>query len=117
MRHARINTPAYLVWVEARPSFSGKGKEAYYEAVKRAARAEIQIPISSSDVEIEIVYSTAVKPEERMDTDNVQKPTLDALCGIAYKDDRQVRHAESTVFDRNNMGARIEGRVEHIGRL
>ena len=33
-----------------------------------------------------------------------------------YNDDRQVRHAEATVFDRNASGE-VQGRVEHIGRL
>jgi len=37
MRHVRIDTPAHHVWVEARPTFNGKGKDAYYAAVKAAA--------------------------------------------------------------------------------
>lgn len=118
MRHVRINTAAYLIWVEARPSFNGKGKDVYYEAVRKTAREEIQIPITSSDIELEIIYSTATKPAERLDADNVNKPTLDALKGVAYTDDRQVRHVESTVFDRSTVNhTTVQGRVEHIGRL
>jgi hypothetical protein len=116
MRHRRIDTPAYLVWVEARPSMNGKGKDVYYVAVKRAAREVIQTPISSQDIEIENIYSTAVKPAERLDADNVNKPTLDALKGVAYGDDSQVRHVEATLFDRNTVDE-VHGRVEHIGRL
>jgi len=37
MRHARIDTPAHHVWVEARPAFNGNGKDAYYAVVKAAA--------------------------------------------------------------------------------
>lgn len=116
MRHARTNTPAYIVWVEARPSCNGKGKEAYYRAVKDAAAAVIGTPIDVHDVEIEITYVTATPAGQRIDTDNVQKPTLDALKGVAYNDDRQVRRAESAIFDRaaNNS---VHGLVEHIGRL
>ena len=116
MRHARNDTPAYHVWVEARPSFNGKGKDAYYAAVKRAARTEIQIPIVSSDIEIEITYSTALPPAQRMDTDNIQKPTLDALCGVAYNDDRQVRHSQATLFDRSTAD-QVTGRIDHLARL
>src|SRR5439155_12728238 len=78
--------------------------------------AEIATPIAASDIEVEIIYSTAITPAQRIDTDNIQKPTLDALKGIAYLDDRQVRHADSTLFDRNTVG-QVNGRVEHIGRL
>lgn len=115
MRHARIDTPAYHVWVEARPSFNGKGKDAYYAAVKAAAAAVIDRPIASSDIEVEIIYSTAAPPGQRLDTDNVNKPTLDALKGVAYLDDKQVRHADATLFDR--AGGQVHGLVEHIGRL
>ena len=100
MRHTRVNTPAYVLWVECRPSLGGKGKAAYYDAVKKAARDEIGSPIPSDDIEVEIAYSTTEPPATRMDTDNVPKPTLDALTGVAYHDDRQVRHAECTLFDR-----------------
>lgn len=116
MRHARNDTTAYHLWVEARPSFNGKGKEAYYRAVQQAARAVIQAPITASDIEVEITYSTAIAPSERMDADNIQKPTLDALSGVAYEDDRQVRHAQATVFDRAALDE-VKGRVEHLGRL
>src|SRR5688572_17598966 len=116
MRYSRFNTPAYHVWVEARPSFSGKGKRVYYDAVRASARSTIPSPITESDVEIEIAYSTAIKLAERLDADNVNKPTLDALKGIAYLDDSQVRHVQTTVFDRSQH-REVNGRVEHIARL
>lgn len=116
MRHTKAQTPAYLVWVEQRPSSSGMGKTAYFDAVKDAAAAEIATPITASDIEVEIVYSTTRKPTQRLDADNVNKPTLDALKGVAYTDDRQVRSVTSTVFDRNVSNV-VDGRVEHMGRL
>ncbi len=51
-----------------------------------------------------------------MDADSVDKPTLDALKGIAYRDDAQVRSVTATIFDRN-VGHYVAGRVEHMGRL
>jgi len=72
-------TPAYLIWIEHRPTYKGRDKEAYHAAVKNAARAEIDRPISSSDIEVEIVDSTRRPLGQRMDADNVNKPTLDRV--------------------------------------
>jgi hypothetical protein len=116
MRHTRAETPAYLIWVEQRPSSSGTGKTAYFAAVKASAAAEIKEPITARDIEVEIVYSTVRKAAERMDADNVNKPTLDALKDVAYTNDSQVRSVTSTVFDKS--GAHVmHGRVEHMGKL
>lgn len=115
MRHTRAETPAYLIWVEQRPSSSGTGKAAYFAALKAAAAAQIKEPITAKDIEVEIVYSTVRKAAERLDSDNVNKPTLDALKGIAYTDDSQVRSVTSTVFDKS--AAHVNGRVEHMSKL
>ncbi len=116
MRHTRAPTPAHLVWVEHRPSSSGTGKLAYFAAVRAAASTEIDQPITANDIEVEVVYSTTRKAAERLDADNVNKPTLDALKGVAYTDDAQVRSATATVFDRT-INYVVYGRVEHMGRL
>lgn len=84
--------------------------------MKAAAAAEIGEPITANDIEVEVVYSTIRKATERLDADNVNKPTLDALKGVAYTDDAQVRSATATVFDRNTNPT-LDGRVEHMGRL
>ncbi|HUJ19215.1 MAG TPA: hypothetical protein VL197_14625 [Nitrospirota bacterium] len=84
MKYNRFETPAYLIWVEERPTMKGKGKQVYFNAVRDAALGEITSPIKSNDIEVEIIYVTNQKKEERKDTDNVNKPTLDALKGIAY---------------------------------
>lgn len=117
MKHKKKQTPAYLIWVEQRPSSMGKGKTAYFKAVKAAASAAgIKTPITTPDIEVEIVYSTIRRSTERMDADNVNKPTLDALKGTAYIDDRQVRSVTSIVFDRTIDNV-VNGIVEHMGRL
>jgi len=116
LKHNRHETPAYLIWVEGRPTMKGKGKQVFYDAVRAAARLEIANPINSDDVEIEIAYATGKKRGERKDADNVNKPTLDALQDVVYLNDRQVRSVTSTIFDRN-ISLKIGGRVEYIGQL
>lgn len=116
MKHKQSETPAYLIWVEARPTKAGKGKQAYFDAVRQAARSIIDRPITTDDIGVEIVYSTDVRKGKRMDADNVSKPTLDALKGVAYEDDSQVRSATSTVFHRSRP-SKVSGRVEHMARL
>lgn len=116
MRHHRHDVPAHLVWVYARPSFRNKGKEAYYAAVGEAARQEICSPIEANDIEVELLYSTDVSEGIRSDIDNVIKPTLDALKGIAFDDDRQVRSVTATLFDKNKKNT-LAGMVDHIQKL
>lgn len=116
MQHSRSETPIYMIWVEQRPSSSGKGKQAYFKAVECSARQEINTPITTNDIEVEIVYCTSTQKSQRIDADNVNKPTLDALKGVAYLDDAQVRSVRSTLFDRN-LPATVSGRVEHMGQL
>lgn len=116
MKHARSETPAYLIWVEQRPTLAGKGKQIYYKAVRQAAQVEIDHPITTNDIEVEILYSTDVRKDKRKDIDNVNKPTLDALEGVAYENDRQVRSVRSTLFDRNRPSI-VSGHVEYFGRF
>jgi len=116
MKHSRSDTPAYLIWVEQRPTVKGQGKQVYIKAVRHAASNEIAGPIKTDDIEVQIVYATNNKRGERMDADNVIKPTLDALKSIAYNDDCQVRSVDCVVFDKNRAST-VNGRVEHIGRL
>ncbi len=117
MKYKRSGFPAYLIWVEQRPTMSGKGKRAYYEAVQQAAKREIDRPITTDDIEVEIVYVTDVNKAVRKDADNVNKPTLDALKGVAYQDDQQVRSVSCTLFDKNHHPSTVSGRVEQLGRL
>ncbi len=116
VRHRRSDTPAYSFWVFEKPHTKGKGKKAYMTAVKQAAQPEIPAPIIEHDVEVEIIYSTVVPSTMRVDIDNIIKPTLDALSGVAYLDDAQVRSVTATLFDRTK-DAVVSGRVENMGRL
>jgi Holliday junction resolvase RusA-like endonuclease len=111
----RPTGPAYSFKVDHRPSAgSAKGKAVYQAAIAEAARAAIQFPIESDDVEVDLFYSSRVGVI--VDLDNVVKPTLDALCGIAYVDDRQVRAVQAVRFDRTKA-LRVEGSAEQIEAL
>jgi Holliday junction resolvase RusA-like endonuclease len=116
MRHHRSETPAYFVWVLRAPSSNGKSKQAYFKAVAAAATEVIRPPIASDDIEVEVIYATTRPQAQRGDADNIVKPTLDALKGIAYTDDRQVRTATGTVFDKAKSN-NVDGRVEYMSRL
>jgi Holliday junction resolvase RusA-like endonuclease len=116
MEHVQLSTPVYVICVQARPASSGKGKDAYYRAVKEAATEVIEKPIAVCDISVRVAYSTTVEPGQRLDADNVNKPTLDALKGVAYNDDAQVRSVTCTVIDRNNLG-RLKGRADEMYHL
>jgi Holliday junction resolvase RusA-like endonuclease len=111
----RANSAVYSFKVGSRPSIgSFKGKAAYQLAVADAARSLIESPIESHDVEVEIFYSS--RTGAVLDIDNVVKPTLDALCGIAYVDDRQVRAVRAIRFDRTKP-LKVDGSIEQIEAL
>jgi len=98
MEHTRSFGPVYTLLVEQRPSSgSTRGKRAYEEAVKAAARAAIPAPLKWPDIEVEIYY--AARAGIVIDLDNVVRPTLNALTGCAYQDDRQVRSIHASSFD------------------
>lgn len=70
---------------------SKESRRRYKEAVAHQAAKNIVSPIDDKDnVKVEIDWFTegfANKP----DTDNIAKPIIDALKGIAFTDDRQVK--------------------------
>ena len=102
--------PVYGFWVYQRPTRnSPAGYRAYVAALQGAARDEIDRPIEANDVEVEILYVTR-DPRGALDVDNLGKPTLDALKGVAYIDDRQVRAVRIAKFDKTQP-AQISGRI------
>ena len=115
IRHQRFDTPCYYILVHHRPNL-GQHKPQYMSAVKDAALEIIPTPITTNDVEIEILYSTFSSEGTRADADNIIKPTLDGLIGVGFNDDKQVRSVTSTVFDKNIDNV-VDGRVEHMGPL
>jgi Holliday junction resolvase RusA-like endonuclease len=119
VRHSRIDLPAYQLVVHERPkSLQGKKvkKSAYLKALRSEAVKQIPNPILSGDIEVEICWATNIRIGMRADIDNIIKPTLDALIGIAYDDDRKVRSVTATLFDLS-IDNKIEGYVEDFAKL
>ena len=108
--------PRYSFWIKGQPrSHQAHGSSTrYVERIQEEARSQIQgPPLSSERLDIEIIYSTrGVRP----DVDNVSKLILDALKGIIYHDDSQIRAAK-TVGLRLEHGFRARGFDEPYKRL
>ncbi|OGW38316.1 MAG: hypothetical protein A2Y97_08905 [Nitrospirae bacterium RBG_13_39_12] len=118
LRHRRIDLPSYLFVVYERPSsLQRRGNtQQYKDAVRKEATKHIASPIFSDDVEIEICWVTRVREGIRADIDNIIKPTLDALVGIAFDDDKRVRSVTSTLIDRKKDNT-LSAYVEDLGPL
>lgn len=118
LRHRRIDLPSYQFIVYERPSsLQRRGNStAFKRAVQFVAKAHIATPITSDDIEVEICWATTAREGVRADIDNIIKPTMDALIGIAYRDDKQVRSVTSMLIDRRRDNT-LSGYVEDMGPL
>jgi hypothetical protein len=120
-RHRRDDVPAYLFMAYERPvSLQAKGpsKRRFMSLVARIAREKISDPIATNDIEVQICWATQSGPGIRSDLDNIIKPIIDALKGIAYHDDKQIRSVVATLFEHwNKAPMALAGYVEDIGPL
>lgn len=94
-----IRKPVFRIWVEGHPqSVQGDSKHLaqYRKRISQSALKIVPYPTKSNNIDIEIffVYKRALRP----DVDNIIKPILDALKGIAYMDDSQVRSIHVTAL-------------------
>ena len=100
-----IREPIFRIW-PGRPKSLQAGKsnlKVYKELVRTAARETIPAPTRSRRLDIEIFFQA--ESLLRPDVDNVIKPVLDALKGIAYEDDSQVRSVRITALPSTEDGA------------
>src|SRR5215470_11613551 len=108
VRVFRDRRPRYSLWIQGSPrSDQAHGPSTrYIERIQEEARNLFQgPPVSSKRLDIEIIYSTrGVRP----DADNVSKLILDALKGIIYQDDSQIRTAKMVGL-RLEVGFRARG--------
>ncbi len=114
--HPTAEVPAYVICTSERPTQKGKGGTAYRNAIQAEAKKKINTPITTSDIAVEVIYSTEHPSPHRKDIDNAVKPTLDALEGFAFKNDAQVRSVTGTLIDRTSEQV-MSGRVEYVGKL
>ena len=83
--------PRYSLWIKGRPrSDQAHGPATrYVEGIQAEAREQVQgPPLSSSTIDVEIIFGAR---GTRPDVDNVSKLILDAMRGIVYEDDKQLR--------------------------
>ena len=85
-----LQKPRYRIWVKGLPqSFQKKRLDRYKEQIREAARQVVSKPLRSFRIDLDIWFEA--HRSLRADVDNVLKPILDALVGIAYHGDNQVR--------------------------
>jgi hypothetical protein len=91
--------PEYEVrlWIDGRPK-SGQNKGSfreYTERIQAVARRGFPEPVRTP-VEVRILFGDW---KFRPDVDNPEKKIVDALNGVAFVDDKQVRYRTSAVVD------------------
>ena len=99
-------------WVNAVPrSLAAEKKENYLAEIKKAASDVFSAPLKSPRLDVDIIFA-AKNRNLRADVDNVAKPILDALKGIVYEDDKQVRSVRIVALPLDDA-FRIGGPVSH----
>jgi hypothetical protein len=78
---------------------SGSNKN-YVLKIRDAASAQINMPSNSPRISVEVFF--CARSIYRPDVDNVLKPILDALKGIAYQDDMQVRSVRAVAIPKDD---------------
>ena len=86
-------------------------------ALRAEAMRRNVTPIDTPDVEVAVIYSTKRRANLRADVDNIIKPTLDGLKGLAYVDDRVVRAVSARIFDRCGPFVIASDSVDAVGFL
>lgn len=110
--------PRFRIWVPGRPLAVGSGsRNRYRQSIADAARATVPAPTRSRRVDIE-VWFVVWERRRRADVDNVLKVILDALKGIVYDDDAQVRSVRVVALPLDDAHM-LPGQVslEALGRL
>lgn len=107
--------PKLSLWIGGRPkSQRTRAPARYVQALQAEARKQVQgAPFGSSTIDIEIIYATRGAV---LDADNALKRILDALKGIVYDSDAQIRPAKSVGL-RLDQGFRARGSPEVYKRL
>jgi len=109
--------PIWSIWVPGRPK-AGNGRRhrgAFMKRVRAEAVSVIAQPSSSCHLGVEVWFRAPMKV--RADVDNVAKPILDALKGIAYVDDKQVRSIFVVALPGEGGEISYGGQLEPMRRL
>ncbi len=102
-RYSRSDQFVYQIVIPIKP-LSAQAKrnslQEYKTHIRHIAEKYIDSPISEDDIEIEITWASVDHIGIRSDLDNIVKPIVDSLIGVAYHDDNQIRTVVATFFDR-----------------
>lgn len=112
-----VQKAKHEIWVHGRPRSQNKSQKSlsqYIGTVKKSAHSVIPSPSSSPRIDVEIFFSAT--HVDRGDVDNIIKPLLDALKGIAYLDDIQVRSVKATAIPLDDA-LRFTGSLSLFDRL
>ena len=115
MRHVR--RPPIRIWIAGSPRAAGKkagARSRYVEQIRKAASSVVAAPSRSTRIDIEVFFCAEISL--RADVDNIIKPILDALIGVVYEDDRQVRSMKVTALPKGDA-FRSSGNAEAFTRL
>jgi len=96
-------------------SFRSPRAASYKRKVRREATGALRRDPPSTELDVFIDYFHL--GERRMDMDNIAKCILDALNGVAYVDDRQVRRQSSHAHDLTRRFTLSRGPVDLIKPL
>jgi Holliday junction resolvase RusA-like endonuclease len=82
--------PEYRFFIPGKAeSFRSPKASGYKRRVRREAKKVLKKPFDGPELNVALDYFHQI--ERRFDMDNVSKCVLDALNGVAYKNDRSVR--------------------------
>lgn len=90
--------------MEGKPQTYRKNKKSlsrYIELIQENTKKIVPFPINSKRIDIEIFFLS--ENSIRADVDNIIKPILDAMQGIVYFDDKQVRSVRVTAIPTNDV--------------
>jgi len=109
--------PRYSLWVQGRPLSSQSDNataRGYIERVQSEARRQVHgPPLDSTTTDVEIIFPTR---GAALDVDNAPKRIIDALKGIVYESDAQIRAVKSVGL-RLDQGFRARGSPDVYKRL
>ena len=90
LRGHRVNSSPIIIIIPRQAlAHRAKGRPKYKKSLAEQARSDITVaPLTSARLYSKVYYFH--RDKRTVDTDNLSKPILDALQGIAYRDDSQV---------------------------
>lgn len=115
MRQSHKSSEYRIVIPGKAVSFRSPKSGGYKAMIQEVAKRIFVKPIIGDTVEVRLDYFHLSR--RRMDMDNIAKCVLDALNGIAYADDRQVRLQAATAYSLPSVVFVEQGVVDLIKPL